>query len=333
MRWLLGVMLTVAMLWSGYWFIASNAVETGLAGWLDARQSDGWVAEYTDVTTQGFPNRLDTTITEIELVDPRTGVAWKAPFFQIFALSYKPNHIIAIWPHEQTVASPYEKISITSEDMRGSVVFRPGTSLELDRSNFDLQAFQLQSDLGWSAAVEKGEFFTRQTVGKIDTHDIWLEATNVRPSVNVKNNLDPASLLPDVFETLRIDSTVAFTAPWDRFAVERNRPQVTALHLKDLQATWGNLDLRAAGELSVNGAGIPSGKITVKAKNWRDMLQIGIDTGAVPANISDTLESALEFLAGMSGHPDTLDAPLTFKKGKVSFGPIPLGKAPRLIIR
>ena len=333
MRWLFGVILTVATLWSGYWFVAASAVEKGLAGWLDARQSDGWVAEYTDLATNGFPNRLDTTITDIELADPRTGVAWKAPFFQIFALSYKPNHIIALWPHEQTVASPYEKLSITSENMRGSVIFTPGTSLELDRSNFDLQNFRVQSDLGWSAALEKGEFFTRQTAGKTDTHDIWFEATNVTPSANLKNDIDPASLLPDVFETLRIDSTVAFTAPWDRFAVEKNRPQITALHLKGLQATWGNLDLRAAGKLSVNGAGVPSGKITVKAKNWRDMLQIGIDTGAVPANISDTLESALEFLAGMSGHPDTLDAPLTFKKGKVSFGPIPLGKAPRLIIR
>ncbi|MBV1868776.1 MAG: DUF2125 domain-containing protein [Marinosulfonomonas sp.] len=333
MRWLLGVILTVATLWSGYWFIASNAVEMGLSGWLDTRQSDGWVAEYSDVATRGFPNRLDTTITNIELADPGTGVAWKAPFFKIFALSYKPNHIIAIWPHAQTLASPYEKISVTSEDMRGSVVFTPGTSLELDRSNFDLQAVQLRSDLGWSAAVEKGKFFTRQTVGKTDTHDIWFEATNLTPSANVKNTLDPASLLPVEFETLRIDSTVAFTAPWDRFALEKNRPQISALHLKDLQATWGNLDLRAAGKLNVNSAGIPTGKITIKATNWRNMLRIAVDTGVVPQNISKTLESALEFLAGISGHPDTLDAPLTFKNGKVSFGPIPLGKAPSFAIR
>jgi len=333
MRRLLTVIIVGALLWGVYWYIGARAVEGGLTAWLEQRRDEGWVAEYSDLSTRGFPNRFDTTITNLDLADMRTGVAWQAPFFQILALSYRPNHIIAVWPDAQILASPHEKLTITNSKMIASVVFEPGTSLTLERSNFDLKDFGLQSSLGWSANIESGEFYTAQTVGKTNSHDMWFEAEKMYPSEGVLRRLDPAKLLPDLFETFRIDTTAEFDAPWDRFSIERRRPQITFLDLKELQANWGNLDLWAAGELAVDSQGIPDGKITIRAKNWRDMLRIGIDTGVVPANISKTLEQALEILAGMSGNPNTLDAPLTFRNGRVSFGPIPLGPAPRLVIR
>ena len=40
-----------------------------------------------------------------------------------------------------------------------------------------------------------------------------------------------------------------------------------------------------------------------------------------------------ELMAALEGPPNTLDAPLTFENGFISFGPIPLGPAPRIVIR
>lgn len=327
------VILAAAVFWSGYWFVGSRAVEGGLVSWLADRRGDGWVAEYAELATRGFPNRFDTTITDLELADPRTGVAWTLPILKILALSYKPHHIIAIMPHQQTIASPYERISITNDKMRGSVIFETDTSLALDRLSFELENVTLGSSLGWKTGVQSGRFATQKTATKVDTHDIFFEASGVRPSAQLLASLDPAGVLPTTFETLVIDATVGFTAPWDRFAIERARPQIATLDLKLLQANWGDLDLHAAGELSVDGAGVPTGRITVKAQNWREMLRISVAAGVVPVGIAPTVERALELLAGMSGNPKTLDAPLSFRNGRVSFGPIPLGPAPRLIIR
>jgi hypothetical protein len=95
----------------------------GAKAWFADRSAQGWVADYDTIETRGFPSRFDTTINTLELADPRTGWAWSAPFFQVFALSYKPNHIIAVWPNEQTIATPLARANITAEDMRASAVF------------------------------------------------------------------------------------------------------------------------------------------------------------------------------------------------------------------
>ena len=333
MRILLVVVVLALLGWGGYWFVGAQAVERGLAAWIEDRRDEGWVADYQELNTAGFPNRFDTTITELELADPETGLAWSAPFFQILALSYKPNHVIAVWPGEQVIATPLEKIGITSEKMQGSVVLRPGPSLELDHANFVLDGIAMQSTAGWSAQMEKGLFATRQTVGREDAHDIAFQATKLQPSRDLLALLDRTGSLPDVFESMRIDTTVAFDAPWNRSAIEDARPQITALELKELSAIWGEMDLQAAGKLQVDAAGQPEGKITVRAKNWREMLRIAVATGAVAETFAPTIERALELLAEMSGNPKTLDAPLTFGNGRMSFGPIPLGPAPRLVIR
>jgi hypothetical protein len=101
----------------------------------------------------------------------------------------------------------------------------------------------------------------------------------------------------------------------------------------DFRAQWGGIDVRAAGALTVAAGGVPTGRITVKITNWRDLLQVAGNAGLFPEPLMPTIERAFEVLAGLSGPPDTLDAPLSFANGIVSFGPIPLGPAPRLVIR
>ncbi len=333
MRKILILVLALVALWIGYWMVAARAVENGLTDWFEARRAEGWQAEYSDLNTHGFPYRFNTTIRDLSLADPRAGLAWSTPVFEIFALAFKPNHIIANWPEAQTFATPFQTVAITSEKMAGSIVFEPGTALTLDRTSFELAGVKLDSTLGWQSSLEKGRFATRQTIGRENAHDIFFEATRLRPSRGILAVLDPASLLPRKLEMLRLDMTVGFDAPWDRLAIERRRPQITSIRLKDLRGTWGHLDLRMAGQLDVGRDGTPVGAIEIRATNWRDMLGVAVDAGLVPGNISGTLEKALEMLAGMTGDPDTLDTTLTFKNGRMSFGPIPLGYAPNLTLR
>lgn len=333
MRKLLVLIIIAATLWGGYWFVGSSAVEKGLTVWFEDRQNDGWVAEYSDLGTSGFPNRFDTTITDLQLADPRTGVAWTAPFFQIFTLSYKPNHIIATWPNEQVIASPRERLTITSDKMQGSVVFKPKTALTLDHSSIVLENFAIASDQGWKTALTGGSLHTKQTTGVTNSHDIAFQASGVTPSTQFLSLLDQSGLLPDDIELLTIDSSIGFDGPWDRFAIEQARPNITSINLKHVQAKWGDLDLRIAGKLDINSAGVPEGALTIKAQNWREILHLMVNAGLIPPNLSRTVEVALEFIAASSGKTDYLDADLTFQNGRMSFGPIPLGAAPRLVIR
>ena len=334
MRKLFAIVFLAAFGWAAYWFIGSTAVERGLKAWFDGRENAGWVANYDALNTRGFPSRFDTTIEGLELADPRSGVAWTVPQLDILALSYRPNHIIAILPGTQVLATPYQKIEIGAQTLRGSVVFEPDTDLALDRSSFEIANMVVGSSLGWQAEIAQGKFATRRPDEDDPlTHDIAFEATNLTPSDSLRKRLDPAGLLPDSFALFTTQITASFDSPWDRHAIERARPQPTALKIDKLQAQWGNLDLRVAGDLTISDTGRPTGEITVKATNWRDMIALGQASGALQPSAADILTKVLELVSAASGDPNTLDAPLTFRNGRISFGIIPLGRAPRLVIR
>lgn len=327
------VVFLAAIGWGGYWFIGSSAVERSLNNWLQDRRAEGWQADVRTLQTRGFPSRFDTTITGLELADPETGLAWQLPRLEILALSYRPNHIIAMLTGPQVLATPQQRITVTSDSLRGSVVFVPDTDLTLDRANFELSDITLASTLSWDSALESGRIGTRRNNTNPLAHDIAFEAISLRPSDALRSRLDPAGLLPPAFSQFGADVTATFTAPWDRHAVETARPQLSDLDIRQIRASWGDLELRATGRISVDTQGMPSGEITLNATNWRDMIEIARNSGALPEGMVGPLTSALEFLARLSGDSDTLNAPLAFRDGRVMLGPIPLGEAPRLILR
>lgn len=333
MRKLLYVTVAAALAWSTFWLIGARGVENGLRDWLDDRAGAGWVAEYSAVETRGFPNRFDTTITALDLADPASGLAWTAPFFQLFRLSYEPNHLIAIWPNDQTLATPHQRVSINSTDARGSLVFKPRSDHHLDRASIVATGLQLNSTAGWSADIAEARLATRPSETLDAGVDIGIDIRQLHPDNSGLARLARAGLVPDTLTSLKIDAALRFDAPWDRAAIETRRPAITAIELNLLQAKWGKLDLWMAGDLSVDDAGRASGSITVKAKNWREILELGVALGWVPDRFAGTLESGLGLLATLSGSPETLDAPLSFTDGQVSFGPIGLGTLPPLRLR
>ena len=332
MRTLIWLAVLAALAWCGYWAVASIGVSRAVSGWLDDREGEAWQAE-ASVSTAGFPTGFDLILTDLALADPDTGLAWEAPEFRLYAPAWAPTQITATWPPRQTVASPFERIDITTERMDGSLVVAATGDLTLRRGRFELRDMGLTSNAGWSAALASGVLSLRAVDDAALTYDIRFDTRNFRPADTTLARIDPAGLLPKTFEQLVMEARVTFDAPWDRRAIEDRRPQITQIDLRGLKATWGRMLLEAAGDLDVDASGVPEGRITVRAVNWRDMVGVVGATGLVPEGILPTIETALEGLAGLSGRPDTIDAPLSFQKGFVSFGPLPLGAAPDLTLR
>ncbi len=333
MRILLAVVVLAAVGWSAFWWIVAGREEAGIEKWLEDRAAEGWVAEAESVETKGFPNRIDTTLTALELADPATGVAWTAPFLQLFRLSYEPNHYIVVWPDTQTIASPHQRVTVSTSDARGSFVFLPGTNLTLDRLSVATKSVALSSDAGWQATFEEARLATRPSERIEGLIDIALEARNIRPANAALAALADAGVVPGTLEFITLDASLGFDGTWDRSAIEDARPNPTRLKLTKFQSKWGELELWLAGDLNVDSAGVLSGEVTVKAKNWREMLALAQAIGWVPESFADTLESGLSLVATLAGSPSTLDVPLTITNGQVSLGPIPLGQAPRIKIR
>lgn len=331
MKRLLILVLVVAAIWSGWWLAGAGGMKTAYRSWFEARQAEGWQAEYADLSLRGFPNRFDLTLEAPQLADPETGWAWQAPFFQLFALAYRPNHVIAVWPKEQTLANPQETITVRTEDMRASLVVNPSPDLPIARSNLVIEGLNMTSDLDWSISADKMQLALREREITPNRYQIALIAEGLTPPAALREAAQTG--LPAAFETLESDLDVSFDRPWDRFALERARPQPRSIRITTMKAQWGAMLFQMKGDLTVDEVGVPEGELAIQARNWRDMIALARSSAEVSPAALDFLESALGLVAQMSGNENNLDLTLAFKGGATYLGPLPIGPAPRLQLR
>lgn len=335
MRKLLAIIIILSGLWGGYWFVGSTALKTGLKQYL-ARQHDiGAPVQiaYSELTVRGFPNRFDTRLSEISVTDTANGISWSAPFFQIYALSYKPYHIIAALPHSQTLRLPDQQLQISSDEIKGSVVFAPDAlldkALEIQRSRFVLRNLDVTSDMGWKTAIAKASLASRQTPANPLHYDLAATATTIALPEALRALVDPAHLQPRRFDSLSLDSTLAFSQPWNLLAQHPKLPQLTEIAVKDLTLIWGDLQFHARGVLQIDQNGYPAGALDLTVSNWPKVYQLAENANAVDPDFAAPLQNALKVLAAMSADDNVIKAPLNFANGQMLLGPLPIGPAPR----
>lgn len=145
MRLMLAAILIAAAAYSGYWWVGSGREEAAIRAWFADQR--GAAAE--SVSTTGYPNRFDTTVTAPELrMGDRT---WTAPFLQLLRLSYQPGHYIVAVAENQTISSPAQTLDIATDRTRASVVYAEDT---LDRLSVVVDVPRLSSDAGWTASAD-----------------------------------------------------------------------------------------------------------------------------------------------------------------------------------
>lgn len=333
MKRLLIAILVAAGLWAGYWVIGAQGVKSGYSDWFDARRADGWSADYSDLALQGFPNRFDTTFTDLALADPETGWAWQAPFFQVFRLSYKPNHVIAIWPDQQLIATPGDKFDVSSVKLQASLITEPHSNLTLSRANLVADTLQIARRGHDATTMTALHMAVQKQEGETALYRIALAADDLAPSSRFRKMVDRSGGLPRTLSAFSADVQIGFDRPWDLSAIEDSRPQPRRIDVKLAEAKWGDLELALAGELQVDDEGRPKGRLTVKARNWREMLDMAVASEAISRGFADQLAGGLNLIAGMAGNPKTLDIPLDFRRDLVFLGPVPIGEAPVLRLR
>lgn len=319
------VILVASLGWFGYWFIGANGAKSAYETWFEDRRADGWQASYTDIDVKGFPNRFDTTLVEPALADPATGLAWNAPFLQLFALTYRPNHLIAVFPNSQLLSTPEQKITLTSSDMRASVVFAPDPALPLRRANYAVDGVEFASTNDWTLKADSFRVALQQDEDSETRYQFALQGQGVAPPALLKNKV-----LPEKMQALDLDLSAEFDRAWDLSALENSRPQPTRIELRTAKAAWGELLFEAVAELDIDPLGYPTGELTIRADQWRDMLEAAKATGQIDEFVLQSVEQGLRLL---SGNKDNIDVTLRFRNGSTFLGPLPIGPAPTIRIR
>lgn len=327
MRALTVVVVILAAVWGGYWFVGASALKNGSEAWFQAQTDAGMVATRDSLNVAGFPNRFDLTVKGLHLDDPATGVGWSAPVLRLFSLSYTPWHWIAVLPSSQTVDLPGQTLTVTATDLRSSLVLVPGTALALDRVALTGADLAVSSTLGWRFGTKSLALHTRQAVAA-HAHEIDLAISDVTADPALTSVLADSGL-PVTMEAVHLNAVLAFSAPLDRFAGE-TRPMLTKLSVKEARITWGSNTVLAQGDIAPDANGQAEGRIDLRIEDWRKLLAVAQAMGLITPEVAPTWETALAMLAEQSGDPDVLHMPLTMQNGRMSLGFLPLGAAPLL---
>lgn len=333
MKKLLGLLAVCIAVGVGLWFAGATATERVIAGWLSDREAEGWVVNYDSLDTTGFPTEFRTEFSRIILADPATGWVWTAPSFTLTQSATRPDRIRADWPRDQTLASPFERLTITSNALSAELDVQPTANLALDVARVDMEDLRVMTSADAGTVLRSGSLDVRRVAEEAAQYEVAFVATDLLLPEPVDDILNPAGLLSNVIALARYHARMTFDRPWDLTALETARPQITTLALHEIRADWGAMSLRASGDLEVDGEGRATGSIAIRAENWREMLDVAERGGVLPAGLRGAVETTLGFLAGLSGRAENIDASLRFDDGFAFFGPIPLGEAPRLVLR
>ncbi|NOD62321.1 MULTISPECIES: DUF2125 domain-containing protein [unclassified Ruegeria] len=333
MRHLLRVFIFIAVLWSAYWFIAGYGLRNAITGWFDQQQELGWQADFSDVATAGYPTHHTTRLNNPALADPVTGTAWSADWIEFESPAIWPGRQILRFADTPQRLSYFDQTAtIEANALQAHLQLRPGVALVLEKMALTAGPWSITENAQALAAGETLELLMEQTATP-EAYSMVVRVDGFTPGDDLRNLMETATSLPQSFDTLELDMVAAFDKPWDRSALEQGRPQPVRIDLKLAEAKWGGLRLFATGALDVDTQGIPTGEIAVKAENWRDMIAMANAAGALPDQAVDPVTRALNFMAGLGGNPNALDLQLNFRDGFVALGPLPLGPAPRLILR
>ena len=216
MKFLLGLVTALAVLYGGYWFVGQRAVERGAAAAFDQMAADGWEATHAGISTIGFPSRFDTTVTAPRLVDMATGVGWEAPWIQVFALSYLPNEVIALFPEEQAIRRIEHAIlsEWTRADQAGERYFPHEFMYRILLSGALEPYYQIDPKDSWMLAAAQKNLpiivpgWEDSTTGNIFAgHVIEGDITNVH---TVRSGIEYMMYLADWYTRATKDTTIGF---------------------------------------------------------------------------------------------------------------------------
>lgn len=337
MRKLLFLMVALVALWSGYWFVGSTAVRDGVNGWFADAAAQGLVAENSAVTVAGFPNRFDLTVEGLNLADPKAAVGWKAPFVQVFAMTWKPWHIIAAFPPESQVFIADDVVTVTSQDLKASLRAKPSTDLPLAEVRLAGTSLALTSQQGWTLAL--GDFTlglrAAPALGAAG-YELGFDLAPLTPDPGFVARVKavaipdlPPSDLPDVIESLWGSILLTFSAPLDR-NVAATKPYLRRVEVNQLNFAWGKLAATAKGLLEADDQGFAAGEITVEITNWDRLPAILVAAGVVKPEMAPTIARGMQALAAQSPDLSVLSLTLKLAEGQMSLGPFPLGPALRM---
>lgn len=344
----LGLLLLIAVIWSGVWFYAAGRAEREIDAWVAREARLGRIWNCGERHLAGYPFRFELKCRGPSL-ETRGGdpIIITAASAHAVAQIWAPNHIVAEF---QPPARVVDRGSGKSYAATWSLLQMSGVGdLSGQPQRFSLQVTEPRLDEAQDAGQAPGspaavqpvagtllgahlvEFHVRRTPaanGALDNVDFAFGAKNARAAV-----LDRAGS-PGPLD-MTVQGTVTAAADLRPMPVEQRLKAWAAAggvaRLERLALTTPTVAATASGAVSVDPAGLVNGKLDLGFAGFQDLVAGLGRAGAIPSDLAPIVGAL-----AMVGKPTTVEGrkgvsyALSFNKGALRFGPLQVGFVPPL---
>lgn len=319
MKKLIVLVLIVAALWGGYWFVGTRALVRGVQDWVQMQTEAGLEVSQQGLSVQGFPNRFDLTLTEPSLRDPVTGFGWRAEWLQSLMMGWKPWHVILVAPNDWVLMTPMGDLPVRASSTEASLVLVPGKTLFIDRFTLVAEAPAVTLPSGVLAATDV----------RVATKRLAEGSALQELGVEVDGLTGTGTLAAAGTGHARVDAVAGFSAP-PGLVVSEVPVVLETLELREARLDWGTASLAVTGSLAADAMGQATGRLEVTLQGGPVLLPLAVAAGLVPERLAPAVTAMVTRMQASAGQGKPLVLPLTFAGGQMRLGILPLGPAPFL---
>jgi hypothetical protein len=323
-----------ALLLAGYgwwWRVVADGVRRNVAAFQTEQATLGRQLVWDSFAVEGFPYRVETTITAPRYMAPDRGTEWTGERVVIRMQPLALNRAVISLEGLQHFFYGSEGrwiqtdgradkalVTIAGSDGAQSVgveIARLTGKATIDSSDFNLIVESAD------AAVTVQEADTREPLSRVE---LLLRLKNVA----VQGKLDlPLGRNIGAFEvdaSLKLPGEIAEPSAATLFAAWRDSH--TPVELKRVDLDWGGIQVSATGTFTLDAQSLPEGRFLLKLGNHPRILELLRGYGWITQETNELAKPVLDMLAFVSGDPERrVSVPLRIEKGVVYLGPARIG--------
>ena len=328
MKALIAIVLTLALGWSGYWFVGSRYIVSEAEERL--RIEPALDVRYSDISVRGFPNRFDVTFSDLEVADLQSGFRWEAQFFQVLALSYDWTHLIAVFPPTQSISIGTEKFTIASSGMRASVETEIFPEIEPERITFESGRARILNSNRVVASISDSIFAVQRQEAEPDVYRIGISVPMAELVETKAGGSASSSNFRLAVTNLLGDLRVGFGAPPRIDELDRLESRISEISVDRLGANLNGIGVAAGGGLEIAASGHPVGELTLEVESEQAILNLAIASGFMSRLQADLFLLASPLLSKRGSKAGAIRIPIQYKEGLTFLQGTRIGPAWRL---
>ncbi len=326
---LLTATAVIAAAAGGYWVWWAGQLEHGLTQWREQQRLRGYEITYGGPAIDGFPLAHVAQFDGPAIRSP-DGTRWRGPALSARAALWDPYTIAVSFAGRHVVerlnAGLLDTATLDSRQADGVLRLRGDGRLEsADATLLGLEI--LAEPLGRFASgwlrLSLTPDYSPET-GLVLGYAFAVETSQLQVPAALAAPLDPTA--EKILAVGRLDGIFPQTEP--RRALAAWRDGGGALELERVEVEWPPLGVTASGRLTLDDQLRPEGQLAARIAGLPELLDRLVEQGLMTAQQVSNIKLAVLVFAGERDDKSrpVLAAPLIFRAGILSLGPLPLAR-------